>query len=97
MRETPAPRQPWRPLWAVITAWLGVGLALILVLFGSRATIDSTPWSVGPVIGPILIAEGVVAGIAMEWFLFKKRQAAFVVGALALIPFLWVALEVTRP
>jgi len=49
------------------------------------------------VIGPILIAEGVVAGIAMAWFLFKKRQAAFVVGALALIPFLWVALEVTRP
>lgn len=37
-------------------------------------------------IGPILIAEGVVAGIAMAWFLLKKRQAAFVVGALALFP-----------
>lgn len=97
MRETPASRQPWLPRWAVITAWLGVGLALILAVFGSRASIDSTPWSVGAVIGPILIAEAVVAGIAMAWFLLKKRQAAFVLGVPALIPFLWVALEVTRP
>lgn len=95
MPETPSPRLPWRPLWAVTAAWLGVGLALLLVCFGSKAAGDATPWSIGPVIGPILIVEGAVAGIAMAWFLVKNSLTAFVLGVLAFLPFLWVAFEVT--
>ncbi len=46
-------------------------------------------------IGPILIAEGAVAGIAMAWFLVKNSLTAFVLGVLPFLPFLWVAFEVT--
>lgn len=62
----------------------------MLMVFGMGAAYDEKPWSVGPVIGPIMVAEGLAVLGAMGWFIVRKSMAAFVVGVLGLLPLIYV-------